>query len=162
MSWNKLDIDDLKLILSQDELDRLSTLSLDETITTNINDTIEMVSETWRGALSAKGYTLDIRDAYIPSSYQYYVLVHARWAIWTRFPLSNEIALDEARKQEYQKAMDMLKNPYLDAEKPEWQYDPSNPDNQDESGWHGAQSIQVPWPQKFPTEYSNVQNHLWN
>lgn len=162
MSWKKLDIDDLKLILSQDELDRLSTLSLDETITTNINDTIDMVANVWRGALSAKGYTLDVRESYIPASYHYWVLVHARWAVWTRFPLSNDIALDDARKNEYNKALDLLKNPYIDAEKPAWEYDPSNPENQDEGAiWHGAQSIQVPYPQKFPTE-TNVYSNLWN
>lgn len=69
MAWKKLEIDDLRLILSEDEVEKLDTLSLDTSITAVINDTLNLVSNVWRGALSAKGYTLDIRDNCIPPEY---------------------------------------------------------------------------------------------
>ena len=101
--WKALDIDDLRLILSEDETAQLNQYSLDQSMTAVINDTMNMVSDAWRGALSAKGYALDSREHFTPGSYAYYILVHCRWAVWTRFPNSKQIALDDARKQEYEK-----------------------------------------------------------
>ena len=149
--WKALDIDDLRLILSEDETTQLNQYSLDQSLTAVINDTINMVSDAWRGALSAKGYALDSREHYTPSTYKYYILVHARWAVWTRFPNSKQIALDDARKQEYEKALDLLKNPVLDV-------DPVTPEGQagDENAiGTGAGSIRVPWnriPQWYNTD----------
>ena len=152
--YKKLSIEDLKLVLSQDEIEKLSELSIDPALTDNINKTIEMVSDVWRSALSAKGYTLDIRDGYIPSGYAYWVLVHARWAVWTRFPQSATIALDEGRKNEYEQAMKLLQNPYIDVEKPLWEFSPENPDNRGDDYWSAADSIIVPFPLTFPPKYN--------
>lgn len=152
--YKKLTIEDLKLLLAQDELDRLSELSLDPAVAGNIGRTIDMIAETWRQALAAKGYTLDVREGYIPAGYAYWVLVHARWAVWTRFPQARTIALDDARKAEYDKALELLENPYIGVEKPEWDYDPTNPDNRDERYWEAADSIVVPAPLTFPPKPS--------
>lgn len=99
--WKKLDINDLRTILSEDELDKLRTLSLDAEIDNIVNDGLNLISDTWRGALGAKGYTLDIRAHYTPPEYRYWILTHARYAIWTRFPNTPGIALDKAREAEY-------------------------------------------------------------
>ena len=48
MSWKRLTIDDLRLILSEDETQKLDTLSLNEDITEPVNQTILLVSNTWR------------------------------------------------------------------------------------------------------------------
>lgn len=141
MAFKRLTTDDLKSILSQDEIDALNTFSLDPAKTTILNDTIDMIADTWRGALSAKGYALDVRDHYIPTEYAYWVLVHARYAIWSRFPMSPAIALDDARKDEYNKALELLKNPYIGASKPDWEYSPENPVN----GGTGGGSIKLPF-----------------
>lgn len=114
--WKQLTIDDLRLILSETEAKQLETSSLNADITSVIDSTIDLIADTWRGAFAAKGYTLDIRPHYSPSSYSYYILVHARHAIWTRFPFSTDIALDERRTQEYEKAMELLKDPYLNVD----------------------------------------------
>lgn len=149
--WKALDISDLRLILSEDETRQLNTYSVDESMTAVINDTMNMVSDAWRGALSAKGYALDAREHYTPGSYAYYILVHCRWAVWTRFPNSKTIALDDARKQEYEKALELLKDPILDV-------DPVTPEGQagDENATGtGAGSIRVPWnriPQWYDTD----------
>lgn len=94
-----------------------------------MNDGIDIVAETWRGAFKAKGLTIDIRDYYVPSEYWYYILVHARHAVWTRFTNSTNIALDDRRMDEYKKAMDLLKDPWLNVSKPDWEYSPENPEN---------------------------------
>lgn len=141
MSWKQLNIDDLRTILSEDEVNSLNTLSLKPNTTDAINSCIDLVSDTWRGALLAKSYRYDIRDHYTPSEYSYWILVHARWAIWTRFPMSPDIALDEARKEEYKQALKFLQNPSIGVTKPDWEYDSGNPAN----GVQSMGSISVPW-----------------
>ena len=140
MSWTRLTIDDLRLILSEKEVEQLNQYSLDESMTAVINDTIDMIADTWRGALRAKGYTLDSRDHYLPSAYRYYALTHARHAVWTRFPNSKDIALDDRRLDEYKEALELLKDPILDV-------DPVSEEGQsgdEDAIGTGAGSIRVP------------------
>ena len=82
------------------------------------------MADAWRGAWQAKGYQIDVRDHYVAPEYTYYVLVHARYAIWTRFPNAPAYALDEARKAEYDKALELLKSPYIGTSKPDYTDDP--------------------------------------
>ena len=53
--WKRLNIDDLRTILSEDEIERLNTLSVDDSIESVVNDGIDLIYDMWRGALSAKG-----------------------------------------------------------------------------------------------------------
>lgn len=122
--WKRLNIDDLRAILSEDELDRLENLSVKDDISSVVNAGMDLVSDTWRGALGAKGYLVDVRDHYTPPEYRYWILVHARWAIWTRFPMTPDIALDKARENEYKKALDILKDPFINVSKPDYSDDP--------------------------------------
>lgn len=140
MAWKHLDIDDLRLILSEDEADQLNTYSLNTEMVDVVNETMDVVSDAWRGALAAKGYTLDTRDHYVPPEYSYYVLVHCRHAVWTRFPNSRDIALDERRKEEYDKAMELMRDPFIDVSEPDGG---GEPDNRGAPGT-GAGSIRVP------------------
>lgn len=123
MNWKLLTIDDLKTILSEDEINTLNTISVDDDKTSIINDCINMIADMWRGAFSAKGYAMDIRDHYVPVEYVYWILVHCRYAVWTRFPMSPSIGLDEARTDEYKKALELLKDPYIGTSKPDPEYD---------------------------------------
>lgn len=146
--WSHLDINDLRLILSETETQQLNGYSVDEAMTDIVNSTIDMIADTWRGALSAKGYALDARDHYVPSAYRYYILTHARWAVWSRFPNSRDISLDEARKVEYEKALELLRDPILDV-------DPVSPEGQtgdEDAIGTGAGSIRVPW-NRIPSWY---------
>jgi hypothetical protein len=129
MNWKLLTIDDLKTILSEDEANTLNTFSIDEQNTTIVNDCINMIADMWRGALAAKGYAVDMRPHYVPVEYIYWILVHCRYAVWTRFPMSPSIALDEARKAEYEAALEILKEPYIGPSKPDPENDPTNPAN---------------------------------
>lgn len=148
MAWKHLQIGDLRLILSEDETKQLNQYSLDADVSDVINSTMDVVSDVWRGALSAKGYELDVRDHYVPPEYAYYILVHCRHAVWTRFPNSESIALDGRRKEEYEKAMDLLRDPFIDVSSPT---DEGVPDTSGEIGT-GAGSIRVPW-NRIPAWY---------
>lgn len=151
MAWKKLDINDLRLVLSEDEVEKLNELSLDEGMTQVLNDTIELVSNVWRGALKAKGMEIDPRDSYTPSTYWYWVLVHCRYACWSRFPNSSIIAIDDVRKDEMERAMELLKSPYLDVDAVEWTL-PSGEPNPDLSAYAPSTGTQLstPWL-RFPT-----------
>lgn len=145
MAWKKLTIEDLQVILSQDEIDSLNTLSLDPTKTQVVQDMIDMASDLYRGAFISKSYEIDTREHYTSSNYRHFILVYARWAIWTRFPMSPSIALDDARKAEYELAVDMLKDPKIGVEKPEWEHSSKNIDNPDNQGQVSSGSIKIPF-----------------
>ena len=54
-----------------------------------------------------------------------YALALARYFIWTRFPNSNDIALDEPRKELFTTAQELLKSPYLATPEPDYSDDPT-------------------------------------
>ena len=140
MSWNRLTIDDMKLYLSQDELDSLNTYStnVDEVV----NKELDVIADMFRGAFISKSYEIDTREHYIPSSYKHFVCVYARWSLWTRFPMSPSVALDDARKAEYELVKGLLKDAYIGVDKPSWEHSSSNPDN---TGKIQGGSIKLPF-----------------
>ena len=128
-NWKRLEVDDLRVILSEDEIQTLKTISLDDSKVDVVQEMIDMASDLFRGAFVSKGYPIDVRDHYSPLNYKHFILIYARWSMWSRFPMSPSIALDEARKQEWNLACDMLKDPRIGVESPEWKYSSENPDN---------------------------------
>ena len=142
MSWKKLTTDDLKMILSEDEVTTLNTTSVDGNITDIVQNAIDLVSDMFRGAFRAKGYAVDIRDNYIPSGYVLPVLQYARYVAWSRFPNAPSIALDEVRKEDVKRLQELLKNPYIGVEKPEWEHSSDNPEV---TGSSSTGSISLPF-----------------
>lgn len=142
MAWKQLTTDDLKQILSEDEINTLNTVSVDPKSTDIVQNTINLVADMFRGAFIAKGYAVDVRDNYVPSGYVLPVLQYARYVAWTRFPNSPSIALDEARKEDVKRLEALLKNPYIGVEKPEWEHSSENPEV---TGSSGAGSISLPF-----------------
>lgn len=138
--WSHLTIDDMKLYLSQDELDALNTYSVD--IEDVINKQLDAIADMFRGAFVSKSYEIDTRDHYIPSSYKHFVCSYARYVIWQRFPMSPNVALDDARKAEYQIVSELLKDAYIGVDKPDWEYSSNNPDN---TGKIQGGSIKIPF-----------------
>lgn len=141
MSWKKLTTDDLKMILSEDEINTLNTTSIDSDIQDVVQNAIDLVSDMFRGAFRAKGYAIDVRDNYIPSGYVLPVLQYARYVAWSRFPNSPDIALDEVRKEDVKRLQELLKNPYIGVEKPDWEHSSENPDAPGGSSQTGSISI---------------------
>ena len=138
--WSQLNIDDMKLYLSQDELDALNSYSVD--IENVINKQLDAIADMFRGAFVSKSYEIDTRDHYIPSSYKHFVCTYARYVIWQRFPMSPNVALDDARKAEYELVKDLLKDAYIGVDKPDWEYSSNNPDN---TGKIQGGSIKLPF-----------------
>lgn len=146
MSWKRLTVDDLRLTLSEDEIDKLSTRSLDTNLSGVIQDQLDTVADAFRGSWSAKGYTLDVRDHYVAPEYKQFVLNYARWQIWTRFPMTEDYALSEPRQKQYEEAAAMLKDPYIATGKPDYSDDPSLSSLTAKTS---DSAISMPW-MKFP------------
>jgi len=109
------------LSLSEHEIEILGGLSLDDgVISSVIQDSLDNAADSFRAAWSAKGLELDPREHYISTGYKEFILAFARWNMWCRFPLSETYALSEPRKLQYEKALDLLKNPWLDVDKVDW------------------------------------------
>ena len=143
-NWKHLTTDDLRLALAEDELERLGTLSLDESkLSVVLQQTLDNAADAFRAAWSAKGYELDPRDHYISTGYSEFILSFARWNLWCRFPLSDNYALSEPRKLQYEKAIELLKDPWLNTDKVNWG-DPELSGYVELSAQTGS-SIAVPW-----------------
>ena len=138
--WSQLTIDDMKLYLSQDELDALNSYSVD--IADVINKQLDAIADMFRGAFLSKSYEIDTREHYIPSSYKHFVCTYARYVIWQRFPMSPNVALDDARKAEYELVKDLLKDAYIGVDKPDWEHSSQNPEN---TGKIQGGSIKIPF-----------------
>ena len=119
--WKRLTIEDLKLVLSEDEVNKLDnrSTSVDE----RINKQLDMVANLFRGAWKAKGYTIDVREYYVAPEYITPILNYSRWQIWTTFPSTENISLSENRKLGYDEAVELLKNPYIQVSKPDYSDD---------------------------------------
>lgn len=149
--WKKLDISDLRKILSEDEVQKLSTISISTTdFEQTVNDVLDVVSDTWRGMLLGKSVAIDIREHYTPSSLAYWILIQARYTLWTRFPNSPDIALDAARQKEYEKSLEIFDSNKIGTEAPEWEYSSNNPDNKTEAeSKQDSGSIRIPYFSRF-------------
>lgn len=126
MAWERLDIDDLRLVLSEDEVEKLNERSLaDDKLNVIIQEQLDVVADAFRGAWKSKGYELDVREHYVAPEYRNAVLNYARFQIFTRFPMTTSFALDENRKKQYEEAAELLKDPYIGVSKPDYSDDPS-------------------------------------
>lgn len=142
MSWKHATVQDLKLVLSQEEIDKLSTISTD--LSARIQGQLDAVADQFRGSFTAKGYTIDVREHYIDDGYLVPMLNYARWQIWTTFPMAENYALSEPRKKLFEQAVELLKNPYLGTSEPDYS------DGPELSGNTGYQlsadpAITIPW-----------------
>jgi len=152
MAWNRLTIDDLRLVLAEDEVEKLNERSLaDDKFQVVIQEHLDMVSDAFRGALQSKGYEIDSRDHYTCSSYKTFILNYARWEIWTRFPMTDDYALSEPRKKLYEEAAALLKDPSIgvDPVEPSPTPDPDDlPPSPD--SYH---AISMPWLKMPPVPF---------
>lgn len=127
MAWKQLTIEDLRLVLAEDEVQKLENYSTQ--ISAIVNSQLDTVADMFRGAWLAKGYEIDYRDHYVAPEYVQPVLNYARWQIWTRFPMTEQYSLSDPRKLSYEEAQELLKNPYIGTSKPDYsddpEYDPS-------------------------------------
>lgn len=118
--WKRLDFNDLTEILAQDEIDKLNGYSLSANVEDICQKQLDSVADLYRGSWRSKGYALDVREHYVAPEYRIPVLNYARWQIWTRFPNSKDIGLDDPRKAAYEEAKELLKSPFIGTSKPDY------------------------------------------
>lgn len=119
--WTHLDIDDLRRALSEQEIEQLSTLSLDESMMGRVlQETLDNAADAFRASWEAKGFPVDPRPHYISTGYTEFILAFARYNLWARFPMAEQYALSEPRKLQYEKALELLKDPWLNTDKVDW------------------------------------------
>lgn len=146
MAWLRPTIEHLKLVLAQDEIEKLENASTD--LSGRIQRQLDATADLYRSAYMQKGYTLDVRDHYIDSGYLIPMLNYARYQIWTTFPMTEDFALSEPRKLLYEDAKELLKNPYLGTSTPDYSDDPELSAQAMSADVDPA--ISMPWL-KFPT-----------
>lgn len=152
MSWRRLTKDDLRLVLAEDEIEKLEQASLDlPNLSAVIQQQLDACSDTFRAAFIAKGYTLDVRDHYIDEGYVIPALDYARYQIFTRFPMAESYALSKPREELYKAAQELLKNPYLGTSTPDYSDDPELSGDVDDSLAKDP-SITIPWLRLPPLE----------
>lgn len=118
--WKRLEVSDLKKILSDDEISTLQTTSTESEDVAQ--EVLDLVADMFRGAMRAKSFKLDKREHYTPSAYWLKILQCAREIIWTRFPNSDVIAIDKLREQSAKSLDDLLKNVYISPDLPDAEY----------------------------------------
>lgn len=143
MAWKRLDIDDLRLVLAEDEIDKLNTRSVDPKFSQIVQDQLDLAADAFRGAWSAKGYSIDIRPHYIAPEYRQFVLDYARYQIFTRFPMAEDFALSKPREELWKIAVAMLKDPYLATSAPDYEDDPEAAEEAAKQA--GDSSVAMPW-----------------
>lgn len=123
MAWLRPTIEHLKLVLAQDEIEKLEKASCD--LSGRIQAQLDATADLYRSAFRSKGYALDSRDHYIDSGYLVPMLNYARYQIWTTFPMTENYSLSKPREELYKAAQELLKNPYLGTSTPDPQQETS-------------------------------------
>lgn len=167
--WQRLRYADLQQVLAQDELDKLDNLSLSSEVSSICETILDNCADAFRGAFRSKSYLIDIRDHYVPKCYHNEVLNIAREQIWSRFPNSKDIAIDDVRKQLYEDAKKTLDNPIRAVPIPDYSDDPELSGRTDlTSNVDGAMTLplqRIPslnydgW-YGFPSVYADQMNHF--
>lgn len=152
MGWKQLNYNDMRLYLAKDELDKLQTASIDTDLSAVVNDTLDLVSDAFRGAFIAKGYAMDDREHYTPSSYWPFILAYARWTLWNRFPMAQNYALSETRKDEWKLASELLKNPYIGTDPIDGGGGGEDPEEDEMDRLAKDPAISIPWLRFPPIE----------
>lgn len=154
--WIHLTPTDLETHLAQDEIDKLQQMSLStEAYNKILQTTLDQVADAFRGAWQSKGFSIDIREHYVAPEYVKFILDYARYAAWSRFPLSESYGLGEdskssPRQKAYDEAVELLRNPYIGVSRPDYSTDPDLSGRTDLTATNDN-SIKIPF-QRFPSE----------
>lgn len=158
--WTQLEFNNLKTVLAKEEIEKLTELQdEDKTI---VEETLDLVADLFRGAIKSKGLNVSTLEHSVPSSYKLPALIIARRQVWTRFPNSQNIALDDIRQKEVEWAENILKTVPFDIDTIPWEDDPTNPENPEYKEQDLQGSIQVPYLRFTPYPYGDEFNCIIN
>ena len=116
MSWLKLTPELLKTHLADSEQDALNTAAVEAD--NILAEECHNIAAAWRGRIR-KYHSIDAREDYVPSQLLQFILIHVRYASFTRLP-QMESLLDKLRQEEWRRANQVFDDPeYIDLDEPE-------------------------------------------
>jgi len=106
--WIELTPQLLKTHLAVAEQNALATVQVSFDVDSILEDECKNIANAWRGKIRLF-HSIDKRANYVPESLLEYILIHLRYACYTRLPAMGEL-LDELRRAEWQRANDVMDN----------------------------------------------------
>lgn len=119
--WLELNPDLLRTHLAEPEITALETAATTADVANILKEETHNVAEMWRGRIR-KGHSIDKRKDYVPSELLEFILIHVRYASYTRLP-NMETLLDKLRQREWERANKIFDDPFIiDIEDPEEEF----------------------------------------
>ena len=108
MAWTELTPQLLKTHLAAAEIAALANVQVPIDVDKILADECTNIANAWRGKIRLF-HAVDKRKNYVPESVLEYILIHLRYACYTRLPAMGEL-LDDLRRAEWNRANDVLDN----------------------------------------------------
>ncbi len=108
MAWVELTPQLLKTHLAVAEVQALATVQVPITVDQILADECTNIANAWRGKIRLF-HAIDKRANYVPESLLEYILIHLRYACYTRLPAMGEL-VDELRRREWDRANNIFDN----------------------------------------------------
>ena len=108
MAWVELNPELLKTHLAVAEQNALATVQVSFDVDSILEDECKNIANAWRGKIRLF-HAIDKRENYVPESLLEYVLVHLRYACYTRLPAMGDL-LDDLRRREWERANEIFDN----------------------------------------------------
>ena len=106
--WIELTPELLKTHLAIAEITALATIQKPIDVDMILSDECANIANFWRAKIRLF-HAIDKRANYVPESLLEFILIHLRYACYTRLPSMGEL-LDELRRAEWNRANDVLDN----------------------------------------------------
>lgn len=108
MAWVELTPQLLKTHLAAAEIAALANVQVPITVDRILADECKNIANAWRSKIRLF-HAIDKRADYVPESLLEYILIHLRYACYTRLPAMGEL-LDDLRRREWERANDVMDN----------------------------------------------------
>jgi len=125
MAWIELTPQLLKTHLAAAEIAALGSIQIPIDVDRILADECTNIANAWRGKIRLF-HSVDKRANYVPESLLEYILIHLRYACYTRLPQMGEL-LDELRRREWERANECMDNIR------KFSIDPVDPEEEEES-----------------------------
>lgn len=115
MAWVELTPQLLKTHLAAAEIAALGSIQIPIDVDRILADECTNIANAWRGKIRLF-HAIDKRENYVPESLLEYILIHLRYACYTRLPAMGDL-LDDLRRREWERSneiFDNLKKMFID------------------------------------------------
>ena len=108
MAWIELTPQLLKTHLAATEIATLGSIQIPIDVDRILADECTNIANAWRSKIRLF-HAIDKRENYVPESLLEYILIHLRYACYTRLPAMGEL-LDELRRREWERSNEIFDN----------------------------------------------------